>query len=108
MYYAIPDESGNGEGWRLAYILDDIVLTVFFLMIIIVWPLYLLLKKSMLKDICKFVLIGLSLIYFYAGFVNVAVIAQDAAPYYGSYLIMLILPLMLCYLISRRQSKKAN
>ena len=96
--FYVGNNGVEGESWKSSYVLDDVFLTFLYLPFIILWVAYLFLKSKLFKGILKFILIGLSILYFVIAFLNLTMPVQDAIPHLGVYVSIIILPLVFIYL----------
>lgn len=103
-YATVFNPEDNG-GWERIYIWDDIILFLLHFPFVIFWLTYLLIKKGILRLIIKFTLITISFLFFILSAINFVFIAQDFVPHIGALAGILIFPLLILFLILRKQEE---
>lgn len=89
-----PEE--DHEGWRYAYILNDIILSGIYIPYAVLWILYLAIKNKIARNVLTVLLVALSGLQLFIAFGSVVFIAQDYVPSYGA-LLALVLPFLSFY-----------
>jgi hypothetical protein len=92
------DKTNKTDGWEPTYVLSDTFLVAIFLSFSILWVTHILLKKSALKNICKYILLLVMAFTFFVSFSNNMLLAQDYIPGIGVRLSLTLPPLILIYL----------
>ncbi len=104
VYYA----DNKVEGWRSAYIFEDLILTLVYTPFFACWFAYMSFKNKLLKTISLVILVAISTLYFVISFLSLLMTVQDFLPYFGIYLSFLLLPLLLIYLINERSLQRSK
>lgn len=105
----IPDDRlPEDEYWQDSYILSDEISSAIYIPFVLVWVVFLFLKKGMLRAVFKFTLLCLSGFYFLMAAATMMMPAQDLVPNYGVIVTMMLFPLLVFYMINNQSLTKAK
>jgi hypothetical protein len=96
----------QNKGWEDLYVLSDIELTVTFFPFVILWVIFLLIKKSRPKKVLNFILLGISFLYCFFSIGDFG-FAMDYSPNFGVLISLLLFPTVLTITISEYLIKSA-
>jgi hypothetical protein len=100
--------NADNDSFEPAYLLDDVIMIISYIPFFLLLSAYLMLKVGLLKSIIKFVLIGLSFIYFLNSLGSLFIPLPDFTPGWGALISMTLFPIFIIYLISLRFVKRRS
>ncbi len=105
----IPDDRlPEDEYWQDSYILSDEISAAMYVPFVLLWVVFLFLKKGMLRAVFKFTLLCLSGFYFLGAAATRMMPVQDFMPNYGVIVTMMLFPLVVVYMINNQSLNKAK
>lgn len=105
----IPDDRlPEYEYWQESYLLNDGISAAIYIPFVLVWVVFLFLKKGMLRAVFKFTLLCLSGFYFLMAAATMMMPAQDLVPNYGVVVTLMLFPLVVFYMINYQSLNKAT
>lgn len=88
--------------WKTSYLWEDLISTVIYALLTILWLIFLFTKKPGI--FFKIILVLYGLFCFYISFSSVVMAAQDYEPGLGAYISLFIFPLIAVYLLAKKNS----
>lgn len=105
-----PDtyQAGQDMNWLPFYILEDWSLSIFYLIFGLSLTIYLFIQIKWVKQVMKYLLLGISLLYFILSSAALIVPVQDFYPDLSILAAWFIFPLLIIYLVLTHSQKKCE